>query len=150
MSKIKKVAENENFTAVHVGRLSQLAEHTLIHPKSGQTISGKVFLKDATKSTGTEISYNILPPHTEVPYFHTHNKNEETYLFLSGKGKFQVDDELFDISEGSIVRIAPAGKRGMTNTSDEAMIYIAIQSKEGSLEEYSSADGNRIECKPQW
>lgn len=150
MSKTKKTAEGTNFTAVHVGKLNQLAEHTLTHPKSGAVMEGKAFLKDATQATGTEISYNLLPAKTELPYFHSHNKNEETYMILTGAGSFQVDDKSFEISEGSVIRVAPAGKRGMINTSDEAMVYIVIQSKAGSLEEYSANDGKHEDIKSNW
>lgn len=140
MDKIKKVAENKNFTAVDYGKLSLLPE----------TANGKAFLKEATKASGTEISLSVLPAKTELPIFHSHKQNEETYLILSGSGKFQVDDQCFDISEGSVVRVAPAGVRGMTNTSDQQMIYLVVQSKEGSLEQYSMEDGILLEATPLW
>ena len=136
--------------AIDLGSLSGLFDYSLIHPVSKREIEGKVFLKDATKSTGTEISFNSIPPRTEVPYFHIHRKNEETYIILKGAGYFQVDDDCFSIKEGSVVRISPKGKRGLVNTSDEAMIYIVIQSKENSLEEYTTADGERIPVEPKW
>ncbi|MDR0660863.1 MAG: cupin domain-containing protein [Prevotellaceae bacterium] len=85
-----------------------------------------------------------------MPYFHIHNKNEETYVFLKGSGDFQVDGDCFTITEGSVVRIAPQGKRGLRNTSGVPMVYMVIQSKENSLEEYSTADGERVECEPKW
>lgn len=150
MSQIKKISENKNFTAVNVGKLSQLSAHSITIPASGHTIKGKAFLKDVTKATASEISYNTLPPKTAFPFFHAHTKNEETYLIIKGSGKFQVDEECFDITEGSVIRVAPAGKRGMINNSEEDMIYIVIQSKENSLEEYSLADGNMVECEPKW
>ena len=140
MEKIKKVAENKNFTAVDFGKLSLLQE----------TANGKAFLKDLTNATGTEISLSVLPAKTDLPVFHSHKQNEETYIILSGSGKFQVDDQCFDISEGSIVRVASDGIRGMTNTSDEQMTYIVIQSREGSLEQYSMDDGVMLEAVPLW
>lgn len=150
MSKIKEISKNENYTAVTVGKLDDLMSHTLIHPKLGHTIEGKVFLKAPTDATGTEISFNILPPHTDVSYFHVHTNNEETYVILKGSGFFQVDDDCFEIAEGSVVRVAPQGKRGMGNTSKDTMIYMVIQSKEESLGEYSSSDGYRVESNPKW
>jgi hypothetical protein len=30
------------------------------------------------------------------------------------------------------------------------MIYMVIQSKEGSLEEYTTADGERVVVEPKW
>lgn len=140
MEEIKKLAENGNFTAVNFGKLSLLPE----------TANGKAFLKEITKATGTEISLSILPAKTDLPIFHSHKQNEETYLILSGSGKFQVDDQCFDIAEGSVVRVAPAGVRGMTNTSDEQMCYVVVQSKENSLEQYAMGDGVLLEATPLW
>lgn len=145
-----KISEGETFTAVNLGAMSEWFDYSLIHPVSKKEIEGKVFLKDVTQSTGTEISFNSIPPHTEVPYFHLHKKNEETYIILQGEGYFQVDDDFFSIKEGSVVRVAPAGKRGLCNTSDERMIYIVVQSKENSLEEYTTADGLRVPVEPKW
>ncbi|MDH6305173.1 mannose-6-phosphate isomerase-like protein (cupin superfamily) [Parabacteroides sp. PF5-5] len=137
---MKTVAENKNFTAIELGKLALLPE----------TANGKAFLKEATKASGTEISLSVLPAKTDLPIFHSHKQNEETYIVLSGAGKFQVDDQCFDIAEGSIVRVAPAGVRGMTNTSDEQMNYIVIQSKESSLEQCSMEDGIIDEATSLW
>lgn len=150
MRKIETIAENANFTAVNLGALSSIREYSLIHPVNKQEIEGKVFLKETTKSTGTEISLNYLNPHTEQPYFHRHRKNEETYVILKGFGFFQVDDNCFEITEGSVIRVAPAGIRGIRNESDEEMLYLVVQSKENSLEEYTTADGQRIPVEAKW
>ncbi len=69
---------------------------------------------------------------------------------MSGEGKFQVDDKVFDISEGSVVRVAPAGLRGMTNPSDEQMTYIVIQAKADSLEQHTMEDGVILDATPLW
>lgn len=147
---ILTIAENKSYAAVNIGSLDELADYSLIHPKSGREIKGKVFLKEVTNATGTEISFQVLPPNTELSYFHTHRKNEETYVILKGSGDFQVDNDCFAISEGSVIRVAPNGKRGMRNSSNEPMICMVIQSKENSLEEYSTEDGERVECEPKW
>ena len=135
---------------MNVGKLSELNDYSLIHPKTKQEIQGKVFLKDPTKATATEISFTTIPPHSEIPYFHIHTKDEETYIILKGSGYYQVDEDLFPISEGSVIRVAPQGVRGLCNTSDEPMVYICIQAKENSLEEYTTEDGKRVEFKPKW
>ena len=125
-------------------------EYSLTHKVTKQNIEGKVYLKDATNSTSTEISFNSLPPKTEQPYFHTHKQNEETYIVLKGFGFFQVDGKVFDVKEGSVVRVAPNGIRGIRNSSDKTMVYIVIQSKENSLEQYSTDDGTRVKFEPKW
>jgi len=150
MKPIEKLSENINYSAVNLGTLNDIKDYALIHPVSKRLIEGKVFLKDDTKSTGTEISFNSLPPKSEQPYFHIHRKNEETYIILKGFGFFQVDDDCFNIQEGSVIRVAPEGKRGICNASDKAMIYMVIQSKENSLEEYTTNDGERIAVEPKW
>lgn len=150
MKQIEKLSENKNYTAVDLGDLKSLMDYSLVHPVNKKLIEGKVFLKDATQSTGTEISFNSLPPRSEQPYFHIHRKNEETYIILSGFGFFQVDEDCFGIKEGSIVRVAPQGKRGIRNSSDETMVYMVIQSRENSLEEHTTADGERVPVEPKW
>jgi mannose-6-phosphate isomerase-like protein (cupin superfamily) len=150
MKQIKNISENKNYTAVSIGSLDELSNYTFIHPKTGQEVRGKVFVKEATKATGTEISFTALPPHTELPYFHLHNKDEETYIILKGSGYYQVDDDCFPIAEGSVIRVAPQGKRGLCNTSDDVMIYVCIQSKENSLEEHSTDDGKRVTVESKW
>jgi len=150
MKQIEKLAEDMNYTAINLGNLNKLMEYSLIHPINKQEVEGKVFLKDPTKATGSEISFNSLLPKTEQPYFHIHYKNEETYIILKGFGFFQVDGKYFDIKEGSVIRVAPDGIRGIRNSSEETMIYIVIQSKENSLEEYTTNDGERVPFEPKW
>ena len=150
MKQIEKLSENESYSAVNLGSLEALMDYNLVHPVNKRLIEGKVFLKEATNATGTEISFNMLLPHTEQPYFHIHRKNEETYIILKGSGFFQVDEDCFQINEGSVIRVAPQGKRGICNSSDETMIYMVVQSKENSLEEYTSADGERLPVEPKW
>ncbi len=150
MKEIKKLSQNNNYSAIDLGNLNELMEYSMIHKVNKKKIEGKVFIKDATNATGSEISFNSLPAHTEQPYFHIHYKNEETYIILKGSGFFQVDDACFDIKEGSVVRVAPKGKRGICNSSDETMIYMVIQSRENSLEEYTTDDGERLPVEPKW
>lgn len=150
MKEIKTIVEEKNYTAVDLGNLDELMEYSLIHKVNKNKIEGKVYLKEVTKATGSEISFNSLAPKTEQPYFHIHNKNEETYIIVKGYGYFQVDGNCFEIKEGSVIRVAPEGIRGIRNDSDETMTYIVIQSKENSLDEYSTDDGTRVEFNPKW
>ena len=150
MKKVDIITKGEGYTAIDMGPLDKVGEYSLIHPKLNVEIFGKLFLKDITGSTGTEISFNTIPPKTEVSYFHKHADNEETYIILKGCGDFQVDNDCFPIKEGSVIRVAPSPSRGMRNSSDEAMIYMVVQSKEHSLGNYSTEDGTRTEWNPKW
>lgn len=150
MKKLEVISENKNYTAVNVGSLQEVEAYSLIHPKLKHEIKGKVFLKDTTKSTGTEISFTTVPPKSELGYFHLHYNDEETYIILKGSGFYQVDDDCFPIQEGSVIRVAPDGVRSLCNTSEENMVYICIQSKQNSLEQYTTDDGKRVPCIPKW
>ena len=150
MKEIEKLSENAFYTAVNLGSLDDIMDYSLIHPLNKRLIEGKVFLKDPTNATGTEISFNSLATHSEQPYFHIHRKNEETYIIIKGFGFCQVDEDCFEIKEGSVIRVAPQGKRGISNSSDETMIYMCVQSKENSLEEYTTNDGERLPYEPEW
>ena len=131
MSEIKTLNTGEKFTHVNVGSL--------------KAFEGKQFVKDATGATSCEISFGTLPTGAEVPFFHSHKANEENYIILSGSGRFQVNDEAFDIEEGSVVRVATNCDRNIKCTSAEPMTYICIQAKEGSLEGYTMTDADITE-----
>ena len=75
-----------------------------------------------------------------MPFFHSHKANEENYIILSGSGKFQVNDEVFDIAEGSVIRVATNCDRNLKCTSADPMTYICVQAVEGSLGGYTMAD----------
>jgi mannose-6-phosphate isomerase-like protein (cupin superfamily) len=102
------------------------------------------------KSTGTEISFNILPPNTDIPFLHQHKTHEEVYIILKGTGQFQVDGNIFNIKEGSIIRVAPDGKRSCRNNSDNPMIYMCIQAQQNSLGDYVVFDGFRTRGEIPW
>ncbi|HIZ14638.1 MAG TPA: cupin domain-containing protein [Candidatus Tidjanibacter faecipullorum] len=110
-----------------------------------QQFEGKQFVKEATGATSCEISFGTLPSGASVPFFHSHKANEENYVILSGAGRFQVDDEVFDIAEGSVIRVAPGCDRNLRCTSAEPMLYLCIQAKANSLEGYTMTDAEVTE-----
>ena len=109
-----------------------------------------MYSADATGATATEISISTLQPNEATPFFHAHKQNEETYIILSGKGDFQVDDQCFPIQSGSVVRVAPEGSRSMRNTANEPMHYIVVQAKQHSLEQFTFTDATILEQAPLW
>ena len=102
-------------------------------------------MKDATNATSCEISFGSLPSGESVPFFHSHKENEENYIILSGKGRFQVNDDVFDVAEGSVIRVATNCDRNLKCTSELPMTYICIQAKEGSLGNYTMTDAEITE-----
>jgi mannose-6-phosphate isomerase-like protein (cupin superfamily) len=110
MKNVKITSEGINHCAIDLGIFDQLMEYSYLHPKRHQEIKGKQFVGEVLKSTGAEISFSILPPHTEIPFMHQHMLHEEIYVFLKGSGQFQVDESVFDVSEGSVIAYHPMAK----------------------------------------
>lgn len=133
MSTIKTLNLGEKFAHASVGSL--------------KTFEGKQFVKDATGATSCEISFGTLPTGAAIPFFHSHRENEENYIILSGEGRFQVNDEVFDIAEGSVIRVATNCDRNIKCTSENPLVYICIQAKEGSLGNYTMTDADVTERK---
>jgi mannose-6-phosphate isomerase-like protein (cupin superfamily) len=85
-----------------------------------------------------------------MPFLHQHREQEEIYVFMKGSGQFQVDDTIFDVSEGSIIRIAPEGRRTYRNNSENPLIFMCIQCQAGSFNNYFVEDGFRSEGEINW
>ncbi|MBO4995646.1 MAG: cupin domain-containing protein [Muribaculaceae bacterium] len=131
MNEVKILNSGEKFAHASVGTL--------------HAFEGKQFVKDAIGATSCEISFGTLPTGQAVPFFHSHKANEENYIILSGAGKFQVDGEVFDVAEGSVIRVATNCDRNLKCTSAAPMTYICIQAKEGSLGGYTMTDAEITE-----
>lgn len=131
MNEVKKINSGERYAHASVGSL--------------HGFEGKQFVKDVTGATSCEISFGTLPIGVSVPFFHSHKANEENYIILSGEGKFQIDGEVIDVAEGSVIRVSTNCDRNLKCTSSIPMVYICIQAKEGSLEGYTSTDAEITE-----
>lgn len=150
MKNLTIISEGTNYSAIDLGEFNELMDYTTIHPRLAQEVKGKVFVGEPLKSTGVEISFQLLPPNTSIPFIHKHNKHEEVYIILKGSGQFQVDQHCFSIKEGSIVRIASEGERSLRNNSAAPMIYMVIQSQAGSLDQHLVFDGYRVNRDVVW
>lgn len=98
-------------------------------------------LHDALSLTGVEVSVNRLPAGGGAPFIHSHKQNEEVYVFLEGRGTFQIDGDEFGIGEGSVVRVDPPGKRLIKAADDSELLYVCIQATAGSLAQFTRTDG---------
>lgn len=126
MKELEVLGEGANFTAVSAGSFDELGGFEL-PMGGGATVKGKVFTGAALKSTGMEMSLQTMAPGQESPFVHAHKKHEELYMVIKGEGEFRVDDKVFPIAEGSLVRIAPAGKRSLRNTGKGNLVVMCIQ-----------------------
>ena len=85
-----------------------------------------------------------------MPFVHAHTQNEEVYLILQGKGQFYIDGEEFPVAEGDVVRVDPAGARCIKADAQSAVRYACIQTRAGSLVQFTQNDGKPAEGRPSW
>jgi mannose-6-phosphate isomerase-like protein (cupin superfamily) len=146
---IKKI-EGANFTAAHPGKFADLHQYLIEHPRLNRKAPGKLFLKDHLNLTSMQVSLNKLPAGVEVPFYHAHKKNEELYIFVGGKGQMQIDGEIINVEEGSVIRVAPKAQRTWRNNTNEDLYYVVIQAKDGSLDGDTFDDGIPFEQPVTW
>lgn len=48
---------------------------------------------------------NALLPGEQAGYWHTHERIEEMYVFLAGRGQMGLDDDVVDVEAGTVVRV---------------------------------------------
>ena len=123
MKKIETIKSGKNYSAVSVGKMDEIIEHVL-----------------------------PMGPGQDSGFLHTHKTHEELYIILKGEGQYQVDGEIFPVSEGTIVRVAPDGKRALKNTGTENLTMLCIQYKANAFTEADSpmTDGVILQDELKW
>lgn len=140
MKQIELIATASNFSAANIGKLSELNDYVLqLGPDV--KIPGKVFGGAAIGATGGDFSFQVFQPGTETGFLHTHLKHEELYFFLSGQGEFQVDGQVISVGEGSVVRVAPDGRRSVRNNGTAPLVMLCVQYRGATFTEEDAADG---------
>lgn len=149
MKQIQTIKNGANFSAVNLGALADIKNYVLeLGPDI--KIPGKVFGGQATGATGGEFSFQIFAPGQETGFLHTHKNHEELYFFLKGNGEFQVDGNVFPVEEGSVVRVAPDGRRSVRNNGTEPLIMLCVQYRGNTFTAEDAADGNILNEPVKW
>lgn len=149
MKQIEKIASAENFSAISVGEFNALGDYTLEFGPDVK-IPGKVFGGQALGATGGEFSFQVFQPGSETGFLHTHKNHEELYFFLAGEGEFQVDGKIFPVSEGSVVRVAPAGERSVRNNGSKPLVMLCVQYRGNTFTAEDAADGVILQQPVEW
>ena len=87
-----------DYTVSQIGPLSDWMKLEGVAP-------GKKFIEGELESAFIGISVNVTEPGGESPFWHTHSKIEEIYVFLEGTGEIALDDEVLPIEAGTVVRV---------------------------------------------
>lgn len=149
MKQIEQIATAANFSAINMGKLNELNDYVLeLAPEV--KIPGKVFGGAAIGATGGEFSFQVFRPGTETGFLHTHKQHEVLYFFLSGKGEFQVDGQVIPVQEGSVVRVAPDGRRSVRNNGTAPLTMLCVQYRGNTFTAEDAADGVILNEPVKW
>jgi mannose-6-phosphate isomerase-like protein (cupin superfamily) len=78
------------------------------------------------------VSYFRYGPGFRAAYGHRHREQEEAYVVVSGSGRMRLDDEIVELGQWDVVRVAPEVVRGFEGGPDGLeLIAIGADRPEG-------------------
>jgi mannose-6-phosphate isomerase-like protein (cupin superfamily) len=86
------------------------------------------FARTALESSELGVSRFTYEPNVRNPIGHTHREQEEAYVVVGGSGRMRLDDEIREIRQWDVVRVAPQVLRGFESGAD-GLDLIAIGSR---------------------
>lgn len=66
------------------------------------------FARDALDSPELGVSRFSYGPGARMPWGHRHREQEEAYVVVGGSGRARLDDEIVELAQWDVLRVAPA------------------------------------------
>jgi mannose-6-phosphate isomerase-like protein (cupin superfamily) len=85
------------------------------------------FARDHLESEHLGVSYFRYVPNFRSPWGHRHREQEEAYVVVGGSGRVRLDDEVVELKQWDVVRVAPQVVRTFESGPD-GLELIAIGS----------------------
>jgi mannose-6-phosphate isomerase-like protein (cupin superfamily) len=114
---------------------------TTVPPMSDYTIKNLMDVEDMAAGRGYDlearfarshidsdhlgVSFFHYGPGVRPPYGHRHREQEEAYVVVGGSGRVRLDDEILDLKQWDVVRVAPAVVRAF-EAGPDGLELIAI------------------------
>jgi uncharacterized cupin superfamily protein len=102
------------------------------------------FGRSALELQSSGISYQKIAPGFRPPFGHTHDKQEELYVILSGGGRMKIGDEVVDLGQWDALRVAPGAWRAFEAGPDGAEL-LAFGARCGM-----SPDDSDVQMEQNW
>ena len=84
-----------------------------------------LFARPYLGSTELGVSRFTYEPDTRFPFGHRHREQEEAYVVVAGSGRAKLDDEIVELAQWDVLRLAPAVARQF-EAGPEGMDVICI------------------------
>jgi len=113
----------------------------LVHAGKGRLKFRRIWSHETFRTNWGFIDHIILPPDTSIGY-HRHNKMEECYIILAGKGMATVNDETIEVATGDAIPNPLGGSHGIYNhTKGELEILnMAVTLEKGKFDTIDMGD----------
>jgi mannose-6-phosphate isomerase-like protein (cupin superfamily) len=85
------------------------------------------------------VSYFRYPENFKVSMGHRHREQEEAYVVVEGSGRMRLDDEIIELRQWDVIRVAPSVVRAFEG-GPQGLAVIAIGS-----DRPEGGDGERVE-----
>jgi uncharacterized cupin superfamily protein len=76
------------------------------------------FGRNALGIEGGGFSYQRLAPDLEASFGHRHERQEEAYVVIGGSGKVKLEDEVRELKQWDVLRVAPTVGRAFAAGPD--------------------------------
>ena len=125
-----------------------MSDYTIINLKEIDNSAGEhapnleaYFARKHLNSEHLGVSYFRYGPGFRSPIGHSHREQEEVYVVLNGAGRIKLNDDIVELSQWDVVRVAPATVRALEGGPD-GLEFIAI-----GADRPEGGDGIRV---PDW
>jgi quercetin dioxygenase-like cupin family protein len=85
------------------------------------------FARSHIDSEHIGVSHFRYPPNFQPTDGHSHREQEEVYVVLGGSGQVRLNDEVMDVVEWDVIRVAPSTIRGFA-AGAEGLEVLAVGS----------------------
>jgi mannose-6-phosphate isomerase-like protein (cupin superfamily) len=98
-----------------------------------------IFTRTKIDSEHVGVSYFRYGPNVRANMGHSHREQEEVYVVVSGSGRVKLNDEIHDLKQWDVVRVAPATVRAFEGGPNGMELVIAASDRP------EGGDGVRVE-----
>jgi len=107
---------------------AQIAATPEIHVRQPFNPNSQVYLRSLGQAAGLarqQLAIGRIPPGKDSFELHAHARDEEFLYVLSGRGRAQIGDELFEVGPGDFMGFtAPSPAHNLSNPYGEDLVYL--------------------------